>query len=147
MEYYPSTLTRRESDGLVDRIEEHFEVHGFGLWAVELIETGEFAGYVGLAHATFPAHFTPAVEVGWRLARRFWGRGLAPEGAAAALTDGFDRLGFDEIVSFTAATNLKSRRVMDKLAMSHDPADDFDHPSVPATSPLRPHVLYRLTAP
>ena len=105
------------------------------------------AGYVGLWPATFESHFTPAIEVGWRLARRFWGAGLAPEAAQATLDDGFQRLGVDEIVSFTSALNLNSRRVMEKLGMRHDPTDDFDHPALAVGDPLRPHVLYRLAAP
>jgi RimJ/RimL family protein N-acetyltransferase len=147
MEFYPSTVTRAESDEFVDRIEVHFDETEFGLWAVEIVGSGEFAGYVGLWPATFESHFTPAIEVGWRLARRFWGSGLAPEAAQATIDDGFHRLGFDEIVSFTSAINLNSRRVMEKLGMKHDPTDDFDHPAVAVNDPLRPHVLYRLAAP
>ena len=144
MEFFPQTLSQTESDAFADRIEGDFNTHGFGLWAVELKSTGEFVGYVGLWSATFEAHFTPAIEVGWRIAHRFWGSGLAPEAARCAMADGFDRLGIDEIVSFTSTINLKSRRVMEKIGMVHNPSDDFDHPSVPATSPLRPHVLYRI---
>ncbi len=147
MEHFPATLSRAESDAFVDRVEAHFDCEEFGLWAVELVESAEFAGFVGLWPATFDAHFTPAVEVGWRLARPFWGSGLAPEAAAAAIADGFERLEVDEIVSFTATSNLNSRRVMEKLGMRRDPADDFDHPSVPEGSPIRRHVLYRLAAP
>jgi RimJ/RimL family protein N-acetyltransferase len=145
MEFFPATLSRADSDAFVDRIEASFEQHRLGLWAVDLLETDEFIGYVGLWPATFDAHFTPAIEVGWRLASRFWGSGLAPEGARVAIADGFDRLGVDEIVSFTAAINLRSRRVMEKLGMSHEAIDDFEHPSVPEDHPLRPHVLYRVT--
>jgi RimJ/RimL family protein N-acetyltransferase len=144
MEFFPKMLSRTESDAFVDRIENHFDQHGFGLWAAELRETSQFVGYVGLWSATFEAPFTPAVEVGWRLARPFWGAGFASEAARSAVTDGFDRLAMNEIVSFTSAINTKSRRVMVKLGMTHDTADDFDHPSVPQGSPLRPHVLYRL---
>jgi ribosomal-protein-alanine N-acetyltransferase len=147
MEYFPSTLTRAESDAFARRVELHFESHGYGLWAVEVADTGSFAGFVGLAPATFDAHFTPAVEVGWRLDTSHWGRGYAPEAARRVLDDGFGRLGLDEIVSFTAATNLRSRRVMEKIGMTHDGAGDFDHPSVPEGSPLRRHVLYRLRRP
>ena len=147
MEFYPSTLTSAESDAFVDRIEAHFDETGFGLWAVELVSSGEFAGYVGLWPATFESHFTPAIEVGWRLALRFWGAGLASEAAQAALDDGFQRLGVDEIVSFTSSLNLNSRRVMEKLGMRHDPTDDFDHPALAVGDPLRPHVLYRLATP
>lgn len=143
MEHLPSTLTRAESDAFVARIEQHFDEHDFGLWAVEVTATQQFIGYVGLWKATFEAHFTPAVEIGWRLAQHAWGRGFATEAARAALRDGFDRLRLDEIVSFTATSNVRSQRVMHKLGMTHDPADDFDHPNVAPTSPLRRHVLYR----
>lgn len=146
MEFFPTTLSRDESDTFVDRIEEHFDHHGFGLWAVELRSSSEFVGYVGLWSTNFEAHFTPAIEVGWRLARNSWGAGLATEAARAALADGFDRIGIEEIVSFTAAINLSSRRVMEKLGMTHDPSEDFEHPSLPAGHVLRPHVLYRLPA-
>ncbi len=145
MEFYPSTLSRSESDEFVDRIEACFEQHRLGLWAVEWLETEEFIGDIGLWPATFDAHFTPAIEVGWRLAQPWWGRGLAPEGARAAIADGFDRLGVDEIVSFTAAINHRSRRVMEKLSMTYDPTGDFDHPRVAEGHLLRPHVLYRTT--
>lgn len=145
MEFFPATLSRTESDAFIDRIEDDFVTHGFGLWALELKSSGDFVGYVGLWVATFDAHFTPAIEVGWRTAQRFWGSGLAPEAARVAITDGFDRVGLDEIVSFTSAINRKSRRVMEKVSMTHDPRDDFEHPSVPVGNPLRPHVLYRLT--
>jgi len=144
MEYFVKPLTRAESDALVARIEAAIEKLGYGLWALESRETGEFLGFTGLAEQTFPAHFTPAVEVGWRLARSAWGHGHASEAARAALTDGFTRAGMDEIVSMTAATNMRSQRVMRRLGMTHDPDDDFAHPNVPAGNPLRPHVLYRI---
>ena len=143
MEYYPSMLTRAESDAMVDRIEERFDA-GTALWAVQVPGQAEFIGYVGLSPAEFNAHFTPAVEVGWRLAYDHWGHGYAPEAARAAVADGFERLALAEIVSFTSAINLRSRRVMEKLGMTRDPSDDFDHPHVPQGSPLAPHVLYRL---
>jgi RimJ/RimL family protein N-acetyltransferase len=143
MEFYPSTLTRAESDAMVDLIEHRF-ADGFGLWAVEVPGLAPFIGYVGLAAPTFAAHFTPAVEVGWRLAHEHWGRGYAPEAARAAVADGFERLGLEEIVSFTSMVNVRSRRVMEKLGMSHEPSDDFDNPSVVEGHRLRPHVLYRL---
>lgn len=147
MEHYPATLSERESDAFVDRIEGSFEDQGFGLWAVEVVGSADFAGYVGLWPAMFDAHFTPAVEVGWRLATRFWGSGFAPEAGRAAVRDGFARLGLGEVVSFTAESNLGSRRVMEKLGMSHDLDDDFAHPSLPSGHRLKAHVLYRLVAP
>src|SRR5690606_13074652 len=99
MEHYPATLSRAESDAFVDRVEAHLDEAGWGLWAVEVAESGDFAGYVGLWPASFEAHFTPAVEVGWRLARAHWGRGYATEAARAAVADGFARVGLEEIVS------------------------------------------------
>jgi RimJ/RimL family protein N-acetyltransferase len=147
MEHFVACLTRAESDDLIDRIEDHFDAEGYGLWAVEITETGQFAGFVGLWPATFDAPFTPAVEVGWRLARPAWGSGYAPEAARTAATDGFERVGLDEIVSMTSVGNTRSRRVMEKLGMTCDPADDFDHPNVPVDHPIRRHVLYRLRRP
>jgi RimJ/RimL family protein N-acetyltransferase len=144
MEHFPAPLRPNESDDLVDRIEAGFEERGWGLWAVEVPGTTSFAGFVGLNPATFDAPFTPTVEVGWRLAREHWGRGYATEGARAALSFGFDELALDEIVSFTSRGNSRSRRVMERLGMRRDSADDFDNPSLPDGDALRPHVLYRL---
>lgn len=144
MRYYPSSLTEAESDAVIERIGRHFERHGFGLWAVEEKLTREFAGYIGLAIPSFEAHFTPCVEIGWRLEARFWNRGLATEGAASVLRFAFDILRLEEVVSFTTATNLPSRRVMEKLGMIHDLGGDFEHPLVPVGHVLRPHVLYRI---
>jgi RimJ/RimL family protein N-acetyltransferase len=144
MEFFPSTLSQTESNAFVDRIEVDFDKNRFGLWATELTESGEFIGYVGLWSVTFEAPFAPAVEVGWRLARKYWGHGFAPEAARAALADGFERLALNEVVSFTSSINLKSRRVMEKLGMTRNEGDDFEHPSVSPGNPLRPHVLYRL---
>lgn len=147
MAHFPAPLTRAESDILVDRIAAGFAAHGFGLWAVEVRQSGYFVGFVGLAVPRFDAHFTPAVEVGWRLARGAWGSGYATEGARAALAYGFGPGGLEEIVSFTTTTNGASQRVMRRLGMTSDPADDFDHPALPAGHRLRRHVLYRVSAP
>lgn len=144
MEHFPARLSRAESDAFVARIEAAFDKFGYGLWAVEIKESGTFIGFTGLLLQTFPAHFTPAVEVGWRLARSAWGQGYASEAARGALVYGFDTAGLDEIVSMTAAVNERSQRVMHRIGMSRDPADDFLHPSVPHGSPIRPHVLYRI---
>jgi len=146
MEHFPSVMTRAESAGLVARIEAAFEEHGFGLWAIEIAATGEFAGFTGLAWARFEAPFTPAVEIGWRLAVAAWGRGYATEAAEAALGYGFGEAGLEQIVSFTATTNVRSQAVMRRIGMSHDARDDFDHPVLPTGHRLRRHVLYRVTA-
>ena len=128
----------------IDRQQAHLETHGFCFWALECKETGEFIGAAGLLRATYDAHFTPAVEVGWRLDRRSWGRGLAPEAATSAIEFGFAQLGLQEIVANTVPANSNSRRVMEKLGMTTHAADDFDHPLVPFENPLRHQVLYRL---
>lgn len=143
MEFFPKLLTREESDATADRIEAHFEQHGFGLWAVEVTGITSFAGFVGLAHPRFDASFTPCVEIGWRLAAEHWGRGYATEGARAALEFGFADAELAEILSFTVPDNVRSRRVMEKIGMTHSPAEDFDHPLLPAGHKLRRHVLYR----
>jgi len=145
MRYFPAPPSRVESDALAERAHRQIEAEGWGLWAVEVAGGASFIGFVGLARPGFEEHFTPAVEVGWRLAREHWGRGYATEAGRAAVAFGFEELGLDEIVSFTSRLNEPSWRVMVRLGMSHDPADDFDHPRVPAGSPLRPHVLYRLS--
>lgn len=144
MEHFPDRLTRQQSDDLVEKIEASFEAHGYGLWALEVRATGEFIGFTGLAEPSFDAHFTPAVEIGWRLARSAWGEGYATEAARAALVFGFEEVGLSEIVSFTTVANARSRAVMGRIGMSHDPADDFDHPGIPAGHPQRRHVLYRI---
>ncbi len=145
MEHLPGTLTRAMSDAFVDRILEHFDEHGYGFWAVEVGASGEFIGFTGLMWQTSPAHFTPAVEVGWRLRRCAWGHGYAAEAGRAAIEHGSAQLGLTEIVSMTTPSNIRSRRVMERIGMTRDPADDFDHPNLPIDSPLRAHVLYRTT--
>lgn len=145
--FLPKRLSHEESDRLADRIEAHFDRHGFGLWAVEVVGVAPFVGFVGLSVPHFEAHFTPCVEVGWRLASQHWGRGYATEGARAALRHGFEQLGLSEIVAFTVAANARSRRVMDKIGMTRDPKDDFDHPRLGEGHPLRRHLLYRISAP
>jgi ribosomal-protein-alanine N-acetyltransferase len=147
MEHFPARLTRAESDAAVDRIEAGFDARGFGLWAVEVTEPGElegqFIGFTGLSVPRFEAHFTPAVEVGWRLARPGWSHGYASEAARRALAAGFDEHHLPEVVSFTAVPNVRSQAVMRRIGMTHDPADDFDHPSLPGHR-LQRHVLYRI---
>jgi ribosomal-protein-alanine N-acetyltransferase len=144
MEHFPILLSAAESAASMERAQAHIIRHGFGFWAVEAPGVASFIGFVGIAHVAFDAPFTPAVEIGWRLARAYWGQGYAAEAARAAVADGFGRLGLREIVSFTVPGNWRSRRVMAQLGMTHDAADDFDRPRLPATSPLRRHVLYRL---
>jgi RimJ/RimL family protein N-acetyltransferase len=146
MEYFPDRLTRAESDDLIASIEAGFATHGYGLWALEVRATGEFVGFTGLAVPSFNAHFTPAVEVGWRLARSAWGKGYATEAGLASIAFGFREAGLDEIVSFTSAANVRSRAVMERIGMTHDPGDDFDHPALDEADRLRPHVLYRISA-
>jgi RimJ/RimL family protein N-acetyltransferase len=144
MEFLPALLTRPESDALVASVEVHFEKHGFGLWAVEIVGVAPFAGFIGLSKPRFDAPFQPCVEIGWRLAAEHWGRGYATEGARAALAFGFETLGLEEIVSFTVPGNTRSRHVMEAIGMTRDPRDDFDHPSLAADDPLQRHVLYRI---
>jgi RimJ/RimL family protein N-acetyltransferase len=144
MELFPSVLSRADSDAQAGRIRDHWRDHGFGLWAVEVPGRASFAGFVGLAKPAFDAAFTPCVEVGWRLAAEHWGQGYATEGARAAVAHGFEALGLAELVSMTVPANVRSRRVMERLGMARDPADDFDHPRIPEGHALRRHVLYRL---
>jgi len=143
-EFLGPPLDRVASDALVDRILARWASDGHGLWAVERRADGVFLGFVGLAAPSFEAAFTPCIEVGWRIAAPFWGRGYATEAACAALRFGFEECGLDEIVSFTTAANVRSRAVMERLGMTRDPAEDFDHPRLADGNPLRPHVLYRL---
>ena len=144
-EYLGGPLTRAQSDALAERIAAQF-VLGFGLWAVEVRDGASFAGFVGLSRPQFQAHFTPCIEVGWRLAREYWGHGYASEAARAAISDGFERVGLREIVSFTAVENMRSRAVMERLGMRRSPDEDFEHPLLAPGHPLRRHVLYRLRA-
>jgi RimJ/RimL family protein N-acetyltransferase len=144
MEFFPEVLTAKETDEGIARVEQHFDRHGFGLYAAELIETETFIGFIGLNVPNFEAPFMPAVEIGWRLAYDYWGQGLAAEGARAAARRAFEGLRLPGLVSFTSTANLRSRRVMEKIGMIHDPTGDFDHPGLAEGQPLRRHVLYRL---
>jgi RimJ/RimL family protein N-acetyltransferase len=143
MEHFVAPLTREQSDASVDRIAADLEQCSFGLWAVEVRATCEFIGFVGLDVPRFDASFTPTVEVGWRLARAAWGQGYATEGATEAMRHGFDTVGLDEIVSFTAVANTRSQRVMQRLGMVRN--GEFDHPNVASGHRLCRHVLYRST--
>jgi len=147
MEHFPKLLTPEESDRQAAAISDHMQKHGFGLWVVEAAGVADFVGFVGLSIPGFQAHFTPCVEVGWRLAFEHWGHGYATEAARAAVDCGFQRFGLEEIVSFTVPGNWRSRGVMERLGMTRSAADDFDHPRLPPGHPLRPHVLYRLKRP
>jgi len=150
MEHFPSTLDRAQSDAMVEMLRNRWRAHGLSWWAVEERASGEFLGAVGLLQVTVVAPFNdpeaPSVEVGWRLLPSSWGRGYATEAAAAAIEWGIGERGLGEIVSFTVPANQRSRRVMEKLGMTHDPAGDFDHPSLDPVNALRRHVLYRLSA-
>jgi RimJ/RimL family protein N-acetyltransferase len=146
MEFFPSPLTRAQSDAMVDYLEGHFRQHDFGLWAVEVPGVAPFIGFTGLLIPRFTTHFTPCVEVGWRLAVAYWGRGYATEAARLALGYGFGTLGLSDVVSYTTVANRRSCAVMERLGMRRDPAEDFDHPGLPEGHPLRRHVLYRLGA-
>lgn len=153
MEHFPAPLGRAQSDAMAERIEALIDQQGWGFWAAELVgghsgecvAAGTFMGFIGLNRPTAPLPFSPCVEIGWRLARPFWGRGLATEGARLALRVGYEALGLQEIVAFTAQSNYRSRAVMERLGMRQSPAESFDHPAVPEGHAMRPHVLYRLT--
>ena len=144
LEHFPSVLTRAQSDASAARIRAHLETHGYGLWAVERRDCPGFIGFAGLAHVSFEAPFTPGVEIGWRLAFEHWGNGYATEAASTAVSAGFEQIGLEEIFAFTTPANVRSRRVMEKLGFSRNPAEDFAHPALPAGHPLQRHVLYRL---
>jgi RimJ/RimL family protein N-acetyltransferase len=144
MEYFPSTLSLGESATMIEHAEAGFEADGYGLWSVELPGKADFIGFVGLSPVDLEVPFSPAVEVGWRLARPFWGRGYATEAGSAALAFGFEEHTLPAIVSFTAEHNTRSRAVMARLGMRRDPRGDFDHPLLPERHPLRRHVLYRI---
>jgi len=143
MAHMQKTMSREESDAFVARIEEEFDDCGFGLWAVEVPNHSPFIGFVGLHRVPFDAPFTPAVEVGWRLAREHWGYGFVTEAARSAVRFGLEEVGLDEIVSFTNPDNVRSWKVMERLGMIRDPSSDFEHPNVPTGHWLRPHIFYR----
>jgi ribosomal-protein-alanine N-acetyltransferase len=150
MRHFPAVLSRAESDEVADRIERNLERLGIGMWAVEVPGVTRFAGCVGLSIPAFDApfaHHTPCIELGWRFAREHWNQGYATEGAQAAVSLAFDTLHIPELVAFTVPQNAASRRVAEKLGMTRDPAEDFDHPRLPVGHALRRHVLYRLRPP
>lgn len=145
MRYFPAPLTLEQSEAFARRQLNLIATRGWGLWAVEA--DGAFAGFAGLSVPSFEAPFMPCVEIGWRLARPFWGRSIGFEAARQAVEQAFGRIGLDELVSFTATVNLRSRRLMERLGFAHDPAGDFLHPKIPADHELCRHVLYRKRRP
>lgn len=147
MRYLGPPLSRAQTDAMLDVLQARLSSEPFGIWAVEVLATGEFIGCLGLSRPSFEAAFTPCVEVLWRLRRSAWGHGYATEAARAAIAHGLESCGLDEILSFTVVDNVRSRAVMERLGMVRDPDGDFDHPRLAAGDPLRPHVLYRLSRP
>jgi len=145
MEFFPALLSPEESISMIDHIQAHFGVHGFGPYAAEFRRDHTFIGFIGLNIPTFEAPFTPCVEIAWRLDPHYWGQGLATEGARAVTAYGFQQLNLREVVAFTVPANVRSRRVMEKLGMKHNSVDDVDHPQLPTAHPQCRHVLYRLS--
>lgn len=144
-EFFPKTLSKQESNALANKIIAHFDQHHFGLFAIERKDTNQFIGFTGVSIPDFDAPFMPAVEIGWRLAYQHWGQGYATEAAMAVRDYAFKTLGFNELVSFTVPANKASRKVMEKIGMTHDPKDDFYHPKLPKSYMLSQHVLYRIS--
>jgi RimJ/RimL family protein N-acetyltransferase len=150
MRYLGGPIDRAASDLLFDQLSAGFGEDGVTLWAVDVIDPTQpidgarFIGFAGLWRTTFAAHFTPCVEVAWRLSRASWGHGYATEAAREACAIGFTHARLSEIVAHTVPANVRSQRVMQKLGMTREPADDFDHPRLAQGNPLRRHVLYRL---
>ncbi len=150
MEHFPAIQDNAATQVLVDHINQHYETFGYAAYAVEIKDTHEFIGFVGLNHPSFEIpNFQPKglpiVEIAWRLSSKHWGEGYATEAAKAVLYYAFTELNLPEIISFTVPANTKSRRVMEKIGLNHSEADDFDHPKLEENSPLKRHVLYRLT--
>ncbi|MEQ9091189.1 MAG: GNAT family N-acetyltransferase [Balneola sp.] len=143
MKYFPSVLNKEQTRSLMNRINAHIDEHGFGFYAVDLLSENTFIGFIGLKRTKFEADFTPCVEIGWRLGKEYWNRGLATEGAARCLDHVFSVLSFDEIYSFTSLLNKASERVMQKIGMKK--IEDFNHPLVEDNHPLKAHCLYRIS--
>ncbi|HVV69747.1 MAG TPA: GNAT family N-acetyltransferase [Gammaproteobacteria bacterium] len=144
IEFLLGTMSQEEVKQFIDKNNQQQETRGFTLWAAELKVTHELIGFIGLNYTDWPAHFTPAVEVGWRLGSEYWGNGYATEGAKACLDYGFNQCGLKEIVSFTVPANLRSIRVMERIGMLRDVNDDFSHPRLASEHRLSRHVLYRI---
>lgn len=147
MEYFPAPLSTEKSNQLAERIRIELQEKEYGFWAVEVQGGAPFIGFIGLHRTNFDAPFCPCVEIGWRLAKEHWGNGYASEGAKASLEYAFNNLQLPEVLSFTAETNKRSQKVMEKIGMKQDPSGSFDHPMVPDAHPIKPHVLYRLKNP
>ncbi|WP_075182094.1 GNAT family N-acetyltransferase [Pantoea sp. 1.19] len=143
MRFFPDVMTPAQSEEMLAVIRQRFVEYGWGLWAVERRDSGDFIGFIGLNPAPERLPFSPAVEIGWRLLPQAWGQGLAPEGAGRVLTEAFTHFALPAVVAFTAKINHPSRRVMEKCGMSQQ--GEFEHPRVPELHPLREHVWYRLT--
>jgi RimJ/RimL family protein N-acetyltransferase len=146
MAHFPALIPRDRSDATVDACISAFATRGWGNWAVERRDTGEFIGFTGLSIPQRQFHFSPCVEIGWRLAHAHWGQGFATEAARAALAVGFERIGLAEIVSMTAVGNVRSQAVMRRIGLV-DTGEVFEHSGVPVGHPVRPHVLFKLGAP
>lgn len=144
MRYFPSLLSREESQQFLSRVQEKYREEGFSFLACELKSTHEMIGFVGLNQPSFESHFTPCVEIGWRIAKPFWRQGYAFEAAQRMLEVAFNEMHLDEVVAFTVRANQPSRALMEKLGMTHNVQDDFQHPSLPLDHPLSWHVLYRV---
>lgn len=146
-EFLPGPVTPDQARQFFNAQNALYVSHRCCFFAAELESSGELAGFIGMKYQDFAAPFAPCFEIGWRLGSRFWGQGLATEGARAVVAYGFEALGVDEIVSFTVPANLRSRRVMERIGMAHDANGDFAHPALPRDHPLSPHVLYRISRP
>jgi len=144
MEYYPNTLDSQQSNEIAEKLKTLISDRGWGLWAVETLSDNKFIGFVGLHEPIYELPVNPCIEIGWRLAREHWGNGYATEAANAAINFGFEKLNLSEIYSFTSLANIKSRNVMERLKMI-DQKMNFEHPIIPEASPLREHVLYKLS--
>lgn len=144
MEFFPNPLSEKESDQLAITIQKELVEKKYGLWAIEVKGEASFIGFVGLHYPSFEAHFTPCIEIAWRLAYPHWGKGYAMEASSRASDYGLNELNLEEIVSFTASCNNRSIKVMEKLGMRHDPSENFEHSKLPEGHPLKLHVLYRL---
>lgn len=145
MEYFPNVQSLEDTKKLIDKVKFNFNKYGYSLYAIIRKDTSEFIGFIGLLMADFQAHFTPAIEISWRLSAKHWGQGFATEGAKAVLEYAFIKLNVTEVVSFTAQSNIRSINIMKKIGLNHNQSDDFNHPKLDSTSPLKHHVLFRIS--